>query len=213
MSHPVDSVLVLVLLINFLALGTSRLAALIRAVAAQGVLLGLTPVLIHGTPEARTWFVALATMAIKGLVIPWLLVRATREVRIRREIEPLVGYVPCLLLGAAGTGLAVVFAGTLPLAARHANLLIVPASFSTILTGFLILMTRRKAITQVAGYLVLDNGIFIFGLLLLESMPLLVEMGALLDLFVGVFVMGIIIHHINREFSSLDTRHLTALRE
>ena len=68
-------------------------------------------------------------------------------------------------------------------------------------TGFLMLTTRRKAITQVLGYLVLENGIFMFGLLLLEAMPFLVEVGVLLDLFVGVFVMGIIIHHINREFA------------
>ena len=81
-----------------------------------------------------------------------------------------------------------------------------PASLATVLTGFLLLTTRRKAITQVVGYLVLENGIFLFGLLLLEAMPFLVEVGVLLDLFVGVFVMGIIIHHINREFASIGTR-------
>ena len=83
-----------------------------------------------------------------------------------------------------------------------------PASLATVLTGFLLLTTRSKAITQVIGYLVLENGIFIFGLLLLEAMPFLVEIGVLLDLFVGIFVMGIIINHINREFASLDTRRL-----
>jgi hydrogenase-4 component E len=65
----------------------------------------------------------------------------------------------------------------------------------------------------VVGYLVLENGIFIMGLTLLEAMPFLVEIGALLDLFVGIFVMGIIINHINREFSSLDTARLSALKE
>ena len=63
------------------------------------------------------------------------------------------------------------------------------------------------------GYLVLENGIFIFGLLLVEAMPFLVEVGVLLDLFVGIFVLSIIIHHINREFSSLDTRRLSLLQE
>ena len=61
---------------------------------------------------------------------------------------------------------------------------------------------------QVLGYLILENGIFLFGLLLLEAMPFLVEVGVLLDLFTGVFVMGIIIYHINREFSSISTEHL-----
>ena len=77
----------------------------------------------------------------------------------------------------------------------------------------LILTTRRKAITQVVGYLVLENGIFVMGLALLEAMPLLVEAGVLLDLFVGIFVMGIIINHISREFSSMDTARLSSLKE
>jgi len=89
----------------------------------------------------------------------------------------------------------------------------VPASFSTVVTGFLLLTTRVKAITQAIGYLVLENGIFIFGMLLVAAMPFLVEIGVLLDLFVGIFVVSIIIHHINREFASLDTRRLTSLKE
>jgi hydrogenase-4 component E len=74
-------------------------------------------------------------------------------------------------------------------------------------------MTRRKAITQVLGYLMLENGIFIFGILLSEAMPLMVEAGVLLDLLVGVFVMGIVMNQINREFSTLNTERLSALKE
>jgi hydrogenase-4 component E len=81
------------------------------------------------------------------------------------------------------------------------------------MTGFLVLTTRRKAISQVIGYLVMENGIFIFGLLLAEAMPIMVEAGALLDLLVGTFVMGIVINQISREFSSLDTSLLTSLKE
>jgi hydrogenase-4 component E len=65
----------------------------------------------------------------------------------------------------------------------------------------------------VIGYLLLENGIFIFGLLLTDSMPLMVEAGALLDLIAGIFVMGIIINQISREFSSIDTSRLSTLRE
>ena len=63
------------------------------------------------------------------------------------------------------------------------------------------------------GYLILENGIFIFGMLLIEAMPLVVEMGVLLDLFVGIFVICIIINHINQAFSSMDTRRLVSLKE
>ena len=88
-----------------------------------------------------------------------------------------------------------------------------PASFATVFTGFLILITRQKAVIQVAGYMILENGIFVFGLLLVEALPLLVELGVLLDLLVGVFVMGIIMHSIQRTFSSINTAKLSALLE
>ena len=81
------------------------------------------------------------------------------------------------------------------------------------LLGFLILVTRRKAVTQVVGYLMLDNGIFIFGQTLAEAVPMVVELGILLDLLVAVFVMGIAIHHISREFDHIDTRALASLRD
>ena len=153
------------------------------------------------------------TMAVKGFVIPMFLIRAMREDGIKREEKPVISYMSSLLLGALGTGLAIEFASSLPLVSGHEELLVVPASLATVWAGFLMLTTRQKAIMQVLGYLLLENGIFLFGLLLLEAMPLMVEIGILLDLFTGVFVMGIIIHHINREFSSMSTEHLSALKE
>ncbi len=136
-----------------------------------------------------------------------------REANIQHEVQPVVGFIASLVLGAVGTGLAFVSASTLPLADEHTNALVVPASLSTVLTGFLMLTTRRKAIMQVVGYLILENGIFLFGLLLVEAMPFLVEIGVLLDLFTGVFVMGIIIHHINREFAAAGTEQLSELKD
>ena len=207
-----DQFLVLVLLINFISLGTSRLIFSIRAVAVQGVILGILPGLIH----PFSWHlvgITVGIIAIKGFVIPLLLNRAVRSAEIKREVEPFLGYVPTLLLGAVFTALSFGFAGKLPLLPEHQNYMFVPASIATLMTGFLILTTRRKAISQVIGYLVLENGIFIFGLLLAEAMPIMVEAGALLDLLVGTFVMGIVINHISREFSSLDTSRLTSLKE
>src|SRR5262249_25436817 len=169
-----------------------RLRAVISAVALQGVVLGLLPLLMHPEAGVRVSLLAVATIGLKGVLIPRLLLRAMREVNIQREVKPLVGFTRTLLLGAAGTALALVHARTLPLLPEHAGSLLVPAALATVLTGFLVLTTRQKAILQVLGYLVLENGIFTFGLLLLEAMPFLVEVGVLLDLFTGVFVMGII---------------------
>ncbi len=164
--------------------------------------------------ELRVVLLIGVTIVLKGFVIPGFLVHAMREADIQHEITPVVNYMTSLLLGAVGTGLAIVFAAySLPLEQKDAGSLVVPASLSTVWTGFLLLTTRRKAIMQVLGYLILENGIFLFGLLLLEAMPFLVEIGVLLDLFTGVFVMGIIIHHISREFASINTENLTELKE
>ena len=209
----INLLLVGVLLLNLFMLGTSRIRGLIHAAALQGALLGAMPLLVGSQRGWNAALIAVLTVALKGSVIPRMLIRALREAQIKREVEPLIGFVPTLLLGALGMLLSIALASGLPLEPEHRELLIVPASFSTVLTGFLLLTTRIKAITQVIGYLVLENGIFIFGMLLVEAMPFLVEIGILLDLFVGIFVVSIIIHHINREFASLDTRRLTSLKE
>jgi hydrogenase-4 component E len=208
-----NAMLVFVLLLNLFVLGTSRIRSLIQAVALQGVALGVMPLLVHGRLTVLAGFVAIATVLLKGSIIPQILYKALRDVQIKREIEPLIGFMPSTLLGALGTAVAIGLSTKLPLAGGHAHTLVVPAALSTVFTGFILLTSRIKAITQAIGYLVLENGIFIFGLLLMEAVPFLVELGVLLDLFVGVFVIAIIIHHINREFASLDTRRLSALKE
>jgi hydrogenase-4 component E len=212
MNSFADQLLVLVMLINLVMLGTSRLNFSIRAVAAQGVILGILPGLIHPF-SGHLAGITIGIILAKGVVIPYLISDAVHKAHIKREVEPFIGYVPILLLGAVFTALSFAFAEKLPLAPEHKNLLFVPASIATLLTGFLLLTTRRKAISQVIGYLVMENGIFIFGTLLTEAMPVMVEAGALLDLLVGIFVMGIVINHISREFSSIDTSRLRTLRE
>jgi hydrogenase-4 component E len=213
MHSAIDPLLVVVLLLNFFLLGTSRLRAAINGSALQGVLLGILTILVHGHISLQPVLIAIGAVVLKSVVIPAIMMRAMREAAIRREIEPVIGFITSLLLGAVGTGLSLVFARTLPLAPEHLGSLLIPASLSTVFTGFLLLVTRRKAITQVVGYLILENGIFIMGLSLVEAMPFMVEAGVLLDLFVGIFVMGIIIEHISREFSSLDTARLSSLKE
>jgi hydrogenase-4 component E len=213
MAPFVDPVLVLVLLTNFFLLGTSRLRAVINGTAVQGILLGTLTLLVHHELGLRPVLIAAGTTMIKAVVIPWMLSRAMRDVAIRHEVEPFIGYIFSLVLGAVGTGLSMLFVGTLPLAPQHVGSLLIPTSLATVLTGFILLTTRRKAITQVAGYLVLENGIFVMGLALIEAIPFFVEIGVLLDLLVAIFVMGIIILQIGREFASLDTTRLSSLKE
>ena len=214
MTQIVDPLLIVALTLNFVALGVSRIRAVINAVALQGILLGILPFFVHSDFGYRGVLLIGVTIALKGFIIPGFLRHAMREADIQHEDQPTVNYMTSLLLGGIGTGLAMVFSKTLELLDDNpTTILLVPASLSTVWAGFLMLTTRKKAIMQVLGYLLLENGIFLFGLLLLEAMPFLVEVGVLLDLFTGVFVMGIIIYHINREFASASMEHLTELKE
>lgn len=213
MTNLLNSILVIVLMLNLFALGTNRIVSVIRTVAAQGALLSLLPLLLHEHFTLVMALTVIPTFALKGLIIPAMMTRALRDVKIKREVEPLIGLQSSVVLGALATVFALLFADQLPLTTAHSGALIVPASIATVLAGFILLTTRFKALTQVVGYLVLENGIFIFGMLLVEAMPLVVEMGVLLDLFVGIFVICIIANKINQAFSSMDTRRLVSLKE
>ena len=101
----------------------------------------------------------------------------------------------------------------LPLPQVPISSLIVPVALCTSLIGLFVIISRKKAITQVLGYLVLENGIYAFGVGVVPHSPLLVELGVLLDVFVAVFVMGITIFHINRQFDHIDTDRLVLLKD
>jgi len=207
-----DLLLLFVVLTNFWVLGTTRLSATIRAVAIQGTLLAALPLALH--PGASVHLIGLAggTLVVKAIVLPSLLVRAIREAAVRREIEPLIGYTASMVLGAGAVALAFSIAPRLPLPELDSPRL-VPVALSTVMIGLLVLTTRSKAVTQVVGYLILENGVYVFGLSQVERVPFLLEVGVLLDIFVAVFIMGIVVFHINREFDSLDSARLTELRD
>lgn len=205
--------LVLVVLLSVGVLAASRLATSIRLVAAQGVVLGILPALLHGG-ELGWHLLAFAAgaIAIKAGLMPWLLLRAMREAEVRREQEPFIGFSASLLLAGGLTGAAFLLAEELPIPVPGDWSLLVGASFSTLAIGALVMVSRKKAVTQVLGYLLLENGIYLFGQTLAGSLPVLVELGILLDVLAGVFVMGIAIFHINREFDHMSVPDLTALR-
>src|SRR5262249_5309356 len=180
MSEWMNLLIGVAMALNLLALGSGRLPTIIGAMSIQGVTLGVMPLALEEHLDWRVLLVAVATVAGKGLLIPALLRRAMRAAHIDREVEPLIGFVPSLLLGAGGTMAAVALARLLPLLPEHSGSLLVPGSLASVLTGFVLLIGRTKAISQVCGYLILEDGIYLFGLLLIPSTPLLVEGGILL---------------------------------
>ncbi|BDU75780.1 hypothetical protein [Mesoterricola sediminis] len=202
-----------IMLINFMLVASNRVDKCISLAAVQGLLLALILLLMHPHWTFLALLMAAGTAGIKGVLIPVMLHRAQDRMRQEREPEPYVGYTATLIMAAAGTGLAFLLARRLPLQPGNLGTLFVPASIMALFTGFLLLTTRKRALLQVVGYLVLENGVYLFSLLLVKEMPLLVESGVLLDLVVGIFVMGIVINHITTAFDSQDTHRLAHLKD
>jgi hydrogenase-4 component E len=206
-------ILALIVLTNLKLLGSSRLGAAIRVVAAQGVALGLLPILVHWQ-EFSMHFALLAagTVAIKGVVFPWLLFRAIRDADFGRQIEPYVGYLASLVAGVLALGISFWVCSRLRMPVDIASPWLTPVAFFSIFAGLFLIVSRKRAVTQVLGFLVLENGIYTFGIGVAVRTPFLVEVGVLLDVFVAVFVMGITIFHINREFDHINTDQLNELK-
>jgi hydrogenase-4 component E len=212
MNNTADMIMVFLVLTNLALLGLSRLGACIRLTALQGVALGILPLALNQwNPDLHLAVFSAVLVILKGIVFPFILMRTLRELNVQREVEPFIGYGTSIGLGTAALVSCMWLSSRLPLPAAMSALTI-PVAFFTIMTGLFLIITRKKAITQVLGYLVLENGIYAFGAALVVKQPVLIELGILLDVFVAVFVMGIAIFHINREFDHIDTDKLSGLR-
>ena len=212
--HVMDLLLMLVILTNLRLLASSRLGACIWWTAGQGFVLGwLTIAAAWPHPAVETWGLGVLAAGLKGIVFPWLLFRTLRLVDVRREVEPYVGFNVSLGMGLAMLFAAFALARRLPLPAGLESTLWMPAAFFSLFAGLFLIVARKTAVMQVIGYLVLENGIFAFGAAGVRHEPLLLELGILLDLFVAVFVMGIAVFHIARDFDHINVDRLTSLRE
>jgi hydrogenase-4 component E len=212
MAFPMDSLLVCVVLIDLALLATSRLVTLVRIAALQGVLISALSLYVGGADPAAI-LTATASLVLKGIVFPFMLLRAMRETSINREVEPYIGLNLSIIIGLALLALSLWLGSKLPLPVPVAATLIVPVALFTILAGLFLIVGRLKALTQIVGYLVLENGIYTFSLAISHQSPWIVELGILLDVFVAVFIMGVMTYQINREFDHIDTNQLTDLKD
>lgn len=217
MKDYADLLLLLVAISNLYIVATSRLNSCVRASAIQGAALALLPLVLWTSGFNVQLFhlavICAGTLAIKAIVIPILVSRAIREANVRREVDPSVSLHSSILLAGLLMGISFWMSTVLVLPQPAPTTLLVPVAFATLLTGFLVLISRRQAITHVIGYLLIENGVFIFGQTLAREVPFAVELGILLDLLVGIFVMGIAINHISREFDHIDTELLSTLKD
>lgn len=215
--HTFSEIVLALFLIADLALArASRLKSAIRIVALQGWIVGMLPIFLwdwqaSGCPEIRICGIALMNAVVKGVAMPLLLSYAVRKARTRREVEPIISFQMSsfiVFLMAVG-GFAI--GRLLHIHETIASEFAIPVSFTTMGTGLLLISARKKAITQVIGFLVLENGISLFGAGILLEYGIVVELGILLDVFALVFILGIAAFQINRTFSSTDTDRLNHL--
>jgi hydrogenase-4 component E len=213
MKQWLELATILLFLTDLVVLGLSELGACIRIVAIQGILLGLFTLIVREDAlSLRLIILGIVSMGLKGFVFPFLLSRDIREAKVRREVEPFVGYVASIVAGLVMLAASMWIAARFPMLPSTASRFVIPVALSTAFTGLFLVISRRKALTQVIGYLVFENGIYMFGITAAGEIPFLVEFGVLLDVFVAVFVMGIAINHINREFDHIDADQLSSLK-
>ncbi len=204
-----DLLLVTLLALDLYMVSTTRIDACIRASVLQAMVLAILPFALGG-PEFSLHLVVLAgaTQVVKGIVIPWLLLRALRDLGTFREFEPFVSLHYSQIINGVLCGGAFWMASALPWPAVHGNPLALGVALSTLLIGLYMALNRRKTISQVLGYLVIESGLFVAGWTLLEQPSLLVELGVLLDLLVASMVMGILATRIEAASDPTDPGEL-----
>ncbi len=217
MINFTESILVLILLSVLLSMGASRLMSLVKIMALQGVMVSLTPLFLkdHGSLGSGAIIFFQIMILIKGLLIPGLLYMAVKRVAIKREVEPFIGYHASILSCLIMILVSVFITNHLHLSLPVGHDMVLITAITTVASGFFLMMARTKAITQVIGYLMLENGIYLIGTALTKHSHTIyvVEFGVLLDLLVGVMIMGIILHSINSAFDDVDTTLLGRLKD
>ncbi len=214
METYIEIIVIILIICNLWLLAASRIKQCIYLVAFQGAMLGLLPFFQtgHGILP-RTFIIVTGITLIKGFVFPILLTKALKDVKVKAEVEPLVSHSVSMIIGIFALIISLWLDERLQLPLTIESELIIPLSYFTIFVGLFLTVTRKKAITQVLGYITLENGIFAFGVSILSEHPWLVEMGILLDVFVAVFIMGIMVFYIEKEFDHIDADKLAHLRD
>lgn len=210
----INTISIMLALTSLFLLGSSRIRISIRMVILQGFLLGIA-FLLHNQDHLNggTWTIGISSILLKGIVLPWLLTFVLHRSKAKLEIEPYIGFGASLSIGVLLLVFSTYIAWNLSVISTDRS--IPPALFSAalflILCGMFLIVTRKKAITQTIGYLVLENGVFATGLGIGYEFPFIVEMGVMLDIFVGVFLMGIMIFRIDKAFDHTDTDRFNKL--
>jgi len=211
-TRLIDDIGALLLFTMILILGAGQLYRAIYAVAAQSVCIGAAgAVLAAATGNPDLWVIAGITIVIKAVFLPWLLLRVVERMQIRLEIEPVIPISATLAIAGGIVVLSFYLAASLGTVRQAITGNALPVGVALMLLGVLVMMSRRKALTQMVGLFAAENGIFFTAMAVSQGMPLIIEIGVILDVILGALVMGIMVLRV-RSTVDADIADLDELR-
>jgi hydrogenase-4 component E len=204
----------ILLLLSFSMLAQRRIVTLVNLLATQGAILCLATVLLAWrTGENHLYLSAALTLALKVILLPWLLHRLIRRLDVYWDTETMINAPSTMLIGLLVVIFAFGLAQPISALASTATRSTIGIAIAVILLSFLTMITRRKAMSQVVGFLSMENGLFFGAMSTTYGMPMVVELGVALDVLVAMLVLGVFFFQIREQFDSLDLHHLESLRE
>ncbi len=189
-----------------------RLESCVRTYTVNSWLLSsLIAIVAFMIGETHLYIAAALTLVTKGILLPVFLRRIVKQMKVTHDVEPYINN--ALSLTISGILVAVVYASlSVGIFVSGFSKNVLQISIAVILIGLFIMITRRKAITQVIGLLFMENGLFLAGFSLTFGMPTIIELGVLFDMLMGVIILGIFAIQIKRVFTSSDLDKLTILK-
>jgi hydrogenase-4 component E len=204
----------LLLLLAFAMLTQRRVLSLINLFAAQGLALAAsTAIVAWGTGQSHLYWSAGLTLLLKVILLPWLLYRLIRQLEVRWDVEPLINIPTTMLVGIVLVVFSFNLAVPISQLASTVTRATLGIALACVMLSFLMMITRRKAITQVVGFLSMEKGLFFAATSATYGMPMVVELGIALDVLVGMLILGVFFFQIREQFDSLDLKHLEKLKE
>lgn len=195
-------------------LAQSRVIATIRLFAWQGLLLALITALVAvDSGELHLLISALLTMGLKAIFIPWLLVRQARHLNILKDSDAVLRPGVTLLMGAALVVFCYNVVHPIQILATGVTSDAIALSLAVVMLAMLMLITRRKAVTQVVAFMAMENGLFFAAITATHGMPLVVELGVAFDVMVAAVIFGVFFFHLRDSIGSLDIDELVSLSE
>ena len=204
----------ILLLLSFAMLSQRRVLSLIDLFAAQGLALAAsTAVVAWGTGQHHLYWSAGLTFGLKVLLLPWILYRLIRRLNVNWDVERLINVPTTMLIGIVLVVFSFNLAVPISQLASTVTRSTLGIAMACVMLSFLMMITRRKAIPQVIGFLSMENGLFFAATSATYGMPMVVELGIALDVLVGVLILGVFFFQIREQFDSLDLKHLETLKE